>query len=471
MIPRNLLYTNKRSSAYARNFSTHIQPLNGSGNYLDGQTIIINIPTAQNLVMAGSESLLKFDLTVTNGAGANAYARLDRAGAHGCIQRLRLYHGSQLLEDIDNYGNLVGMLMSLQQSGDSAKGKLNIMAGLTRDAFCDVTDSTVADAGTLLTKIQGATNQVFTINSGERLIDDGQTTQFADIAAAGDTLTRTYTINLLSIIGSLSDKYIPLFAMTSAPLRLELQLVSSPAKFICSELALSSFKVNNCEFIAQFMELGSEAMNIINNSAPGGRLEWVVPAWRNYVYNATLANASTQVSIPVPAKFNSLKSLFMTQRENADGSITYFPMGSCHYNLASYTLRLGSKVVPSKAPETVPEFFIEAIKAIGSVSDINHEPNIDLGDYDVDVPTVNAETENYVDDTASSEAFFVGMDLETYSNADKDSIYSGYNTSNDDVFWHCTYNANATTPSVRFDTYAMYDAVMVCEAGVAYVQF
>lgn len=471
MIPKNLRYQNKRSSAFARNFSTYIQPQN-AGDYSDGQTIIFNIPTNQNLCLAGSESVLKFDLTVKNDAAVNAYVRLDRAGAHGVIQRLRLYHGSQLLEDLDNYGNLVGALMSVQQSGDAAKGKMNILAGLNEESFCGVTDATVTNDATLLTKIQGATNQVFAINSGERLIDSAQTNQFHNIQANGDTLTRTYCINLMSIVGSLSDKYIPLFAMTSAPLRLELQLASSPSKFLCSKVALKSFKVNNCEFVAQFMELGAEAMNIINTSiGPNNKLEWVVPSWRNYVYNATLANAATQVSIPVPAKFDSLKSLFMTQREKADGAVTFFPLGSCHYNLSSYTLRLGSKVVPSKAPETIPEFFCELLKAIGSVSDLNHEPNIDIGDYDVATPVANAETAAYVAISSGSESFIVGMDLETYSNADKDAIYSGYNTSNSDVFWHMNFGANATTPNVRFDSYALYDQVITAEAGVAYASY
>ena len=43
---------------------------------------------------------------------------------------MRVFHGSTLLRDIDNYNNLVGMLMALQQSGDSAKGKMNILAGI-----------------------------------------------------------------------------------------------------------------------------------------------------------------------------------------------------------------------------------------------------------------------------------------------------------------------------------------------------
>ena len=164
--------------------------------------------------------------------------------------------------------------MSLQQSGDAAKGKMNVMCGLNEEYFTNTTSK-----------------ETVSIISGERL------SGFATVAQNASTAKRTYTINLLSILGSLSDKYIPLFAMSSAPLRLELQLVSHASKFVCGEKVLAdspnSFTVSNCEFIGNFMELGSEAMNIISNSIPNGRLEWVVPSWRNYVYNAALADATT----------------------------------------------------------------------------------------------------------------------------------------------------------------------------------
>ena len=103
MIPRNLKFNNKKASAYAQNFTTHIQPQNGQGDYAAGETITVNIPTAQNLVMSGADSFLKFNLTVKSGAADNAYVRLDKAGAHGVIHRLQLYHGSQLLKDLENY--------------------------------------------------------------------------------------------------------------------------------------------------------------------------------------------------------------------------------------------------------------------------------------------------------------------------------------------------------------------------------
>jgi hypothetical protein len=131
MLPTNLKYMNKLESAYAKSYTTNIQPQNGMSGYTQGQTIIINIPTASNLVMASSESVLKFDLEVTSGAADNKYIRLDKCGAH-LFQRLRLYHGSNLLEDLDNYSNLVGQLIPLMK-GNACTSKDSILSGFTNE--------------------------------------------------------------------------------------------------------------------------------------------------------------------------------------------------------------------------------------------------------------------------------------------------------------------------------------------------
>ena len=39
--------------------------------------------------------------------------------------------------------------------------------------------------------------------------------------------------------------------------------------------------------------------------------------YRNYQYTAALANAVTTVTMPIPAKFASLKSIFVTARDNS----------------------------------------------------------------------------------------------------------------------------------------------------------
>jgi hypothetical protein len=75
MLPKNLNYGSKVESASARSYRTNIQPQNGTGPYNAGDTIIINIPTRNNLVYVPCESYLKFKLTVTAGGSDVAYAR------------------------------------------------------------------------------------------------------------------------------------------------------------------------------------------------------------------------------------------------------------------------------------------------------------------------------------------------------------------------------------------------------------
>ena len=468
MLPSNLKYQNKLESAYARSYTTHIQPQNGMSGYKKGQTIMINIPTSPNQVMASTESVLKFDLTVTNGGTASAYARLDKCGAHGIIQRLRVIHGSNTIEDLDNYGNIVSQLTALQKSS-GCNGKDSILQGFSSDKFCDVQDGT----NTTTKK-----NQVMPIIAGERLHDDGAANEFeaieaydATVGGSGKTKTRTYCINLLSIVGSLSEKYLPLFAMTGAPLRLELQLVSDPAKFCCSEKTMTDFTVDNVEFVAQMMELGDSAMSVVNSSVGNAPLQWVVPQYRNYVGNFVVGTGPTQVSLPIPAKFNSLKSLFLTLRTKSEGADTFFPHASCMHSLSEYTLRLGSKVIPSKAPANASEMFVELLKSIGSVSDINHECMIDLKNYQVPISVANAENAVCIKETSSSSSFMVGVDLETYSNSDKSAIYAGWNSSTEDIFFQLAFSGLAGATSVRSDTYALLDAVIVCENGVASVRY
>ena len=82
-LPKNCLYTNKINSSYARNYMSVIQPQNGNDAVL-GDTIIFNIPTGNNLVMSGADTVLKFDLTIkaaaTSGNAANTIS-YNKAGA------------------------------------------------------------------------------------------------------------------------------------------------------------------------------------------------------------------------------------------------------------------------------------------------------------------------------------------------------------------------------------------------------
>ena len=450
-LPKNVLYQNSIESSFARNYNNNIAPQNGMGPYGVGETIIINIPTGRNLVMSGADSLLKIGLSVKNSTNGCNFIRLDKAGIYSIFQRIRVFHGSTLLSDIDNINNLVAMLMCLQQSGDSAKGKMSILAGIESKY---VTTDAVSDL---------AYSEVMSLITGEKLNN-------SVLNAGNDTTERIFTIPIMNFL-SYSDKYIPLFAMTGAPLRIEIQLIDSVKKGICCELEPTSMSVTNVEYICNFMEISDSGMEKIYSSIGGGPLKWVVQDYRNYAYSGNVA-PNAELSIPLPAKYNSLRSLFTSMRAFNSGAITYFPLDSNHFGLESYTFRLGSKTVPTKAPGSISEFFGELVRAIGSVSDLNHEPNINVISYNVQASSGNNETAAKATENSSGSSFYLGLDLESYSSSGMDSVYQGYNSSTDDIFFSPKFSSGASTISpARFDTYAYFDQVIIIENGFASVQF
>lgn len=501
MLPKNLKYGSKVESAVARSFRTNIAPQNGTGPYGLGDTIIINIPTRANLVLATTESYLKFKCALTNNNATTATSfRLDSCGIHSVIQRIRVWSGSNLLEDIDSYGMLAKMMFDLQVATDSVYGKYNATTG-TRNDLVTITPAAAALAGV----------SCFQSNSGElvglqavatqQVVSPATVVVPAAAVPAAATVSDVYCINLISLVGSLcSSNYLPLFACTSAPIRVEIQLVGA-VQNMCAQSVITtpaSLAITNCEYVAQFIELGDEAMRGVYGALGGEPMQLVMPEYRNYQYNAQLiSGTSTQINMPIPAKFSSLKSLLIACRDKGTGQAAYFPSSSVSQGISQYQFRLGSQVVPSKPPDTLQEMFEEVVKAVASISDLYHEPSIEKFSYQLynSVNVLNgtgavqplASNANYtvsVDSAtsisnANSGSFYVGLDLENYCAASKDGIFSGYNSNTDDIFWVPTFSQVGITaggittsnPQMRFDAFACFDQVLIFQDGTAFVKF
>ena len=266
--------------------------------------------------------------------------------------------------------------------------------------------------------------------------------------------------------------------MTSAPLRVEIQLVDNLYKalnYLADAGTAPSYTLSNVEYVGNFLELGDPAIAMIKDSLGGQPLQFVVPDYRNYVYNYALTNGSAaSLAMPIAAKFSSLKAIFITVRDQSTGGVSYFPYSSCSRDILDYQFRIGANVFPPKSPNTLPEMFAEVLKAIGSISDINQQPSIEKSSYSL-VSSLNTAA---LLDTATSVSyqqsgsFYIGIDLESYANADKSSLFSGYNTNTEDIYAIINYNVQTgATCNARFDAFANFDCVVICENNTAYVKF
>jgi hypothetical protein len=301
---------------------------------------------------------------------------------------------------------------------------------------------------------------IYQVNSGE----------YYPLAGNGST-TRYFCLNLISLLGTLSPaQYIPLFAMTSAPLRLEIVLVTNINQAIASTSPITSITLNNAEYIANFIKLSDNAMSMIYGSLGGEPLQFSVPDYSNHQYTYTTIgqNSNAQINFPIPAKYSSLKSLFCTIRDQGIGTDTYLPFSCITGGITSYYFRVGSQIMPTKAPDNLPEMFSELLKAMGSMSDLNYHPSIEKTSYETASSTA-LTTANYW--SVSSGSFYIGIDLENYVSASKDSIFAGYNSNTDDIFAviNLTPTVGALTP--RFDAFANFDSVLIFENGTCYRKF
>ena len=390
--------------------------------------------------MSGADTMLKFDLTLkgrVGGVHALNTIKLNKCGAYGCFQRLRIFHSGALLSDIDNYSNLMDIIFPVQQSSDALVGKYRILAG---------TDYT-----------------------------GGASFNVAELAAETE-LTISYCIPLLSIL-TWTNNYVPLFAMTGSPIRIELQVVSN-VNMLCKSLnqvlvPAAKSLLSKIELVCNMIELSDTGMNIIKQSIGNGPLQLVTQDYKNYGNNVSLPNAVTSVNIPVPAKFNSLNSLFFSFRMNSAGVATFQALESNKFKLEEYFLRVGSRTMPVKPPNTSAEFYSELLRGFGTVTDVNQECSISIEQYTKDIPVAIAAGEA----SQQTGGFYIGVDLESYSNTSNDTIYSGTNTSTDDIFGVFRFgaqtlaNGNAATYNVRIDSYALYDQLVLIQNGNCTVNY
>jgi hypothetical protein len=440
-LPSKLLYNNKINASYARNYNSVIQAQN-TQNYGLGQTAIFNIPCMRNQVLSGADTMLSLRLRMANGGTANNDIYLNKGGIASAIQRLRIFSGSQLLCDIDNYGNLINLLTPWQNSMDHVSGKLALLQGCS-------------------------------IGRGLQLLN-------TDTNAIGAEIDLNFCFPLLSIL-SLTDNYVPLWAMASnGPLRVELQFVDSLNKFVGAQTAVATSAVaganglfSDCKLVANFVELSDSAMAIIENSLEGKPVQWVCQSYANYVFTTTLTTATTQVSVPIPAKYNSLKALYLTMRSTDSGAVTRYSDDFCKYFLSQYTTRIGSRVIPAEPPTTVSQFASEMERALGSASSRISPASYYSFQITRDEPTtITAATVAGSNNIAAfSGAFALGIETESYSSAPMGSVYQGLNTSTDDIFWQGTFGAQPANTVVRFDAYASFDQLISIDNGQVSVQY
>ena len=111
-LPQSLKYVNQPTMPQATRIQHTLKPVNGS-SFNPNDLVRFNIPCRKGLYLINDECYAR--ITLTNSTGFAL--RLD-GGIFSVLDRLQVFHGSNLLEDIQQYGALYSLLLDTTLSGD-----------------------------------------------------------------------------------------------------------------------------------------------------------------------------------------------------------------------------------------------------------------------------------------------------------------------------------------------------------------
>ncbi len=438
-ITSDLNYSIKPSAVRSRSYRASVLPTNKTV-FNPTDTCIIYIPGGRrNTYLDCGQTYMRY--TIKNTDGANS-CKLDNNGA--CvINRIDVFHGSNLLETIQGYNILANYILDMQASESQRKGLSNIYGF---DASGDR---------------QGAT------------------------LAAGASLTVCMPI-FSGVCGVLLDKALPI-GMLSDDIRLEITFETS-ALAVCSITAATSFQITDFQLELSIMELSDEGESMVRQVAsPDAPVFLHGSSWRHYV--STLASGTVGgYSTLVPARFASLKQLALIPRSSTQvSSALSYSIGSrVNPNIDYYWWRVGSSIIPSKAvylenagnTAGFGEGYAELLKSWHALNTVANSTCI-ADEYNVgDVALANtpvagmAGQANNLAANSYKNGFVIAQELESFAQRD-DVMLSGMNTLSSQVFFECNIgNATGAGPTSAYtlDFYAWYDHILVLENGLLSVK-
>lgn len=412
VISDGFMYEPKGVAVDGRGIRQNVPPYNAS-TFAGGSTMLFNIPCSRpNHFLNGRQTVLKFDITNTD-ATAGDDISLDYV-ADSLIQSLTLYHGSNQLENLREYG----VLSVLQKDLQGTPNKQRLLEG--------------QHASTARTGLA---------------IDDGS-----------DVLTVCLALNS-GLIGKSAPKYLPSFAMTGGDLRLEIELASN-TNGVVHAVNEAVWSISNVELLLEYGELTPSATESIMRAYPD-----FVFNFDTFENSAQTVASATQAQVLIPARYSRLKTLYSTfrntavinvaaaktvsNRSNPSMSSWYYSVGGVHYPPTAVS---STAAGDGQGGLNDCESFCELTKAYHGLGD-RHDVQINLAEFN---QTYGAVT----DDAAHA----IGMDLEWLTNKSHSAI-SGIDTKTLNTYLIASW-ASAPGYTQQIDTFAQFDAVAFLRSGV-----
>ena len=426
----DLHYSLKPSAVRSRSYRASILPTNKS-TFSAGDTGIFYIPAGRRgTYLDQDQSYIRMTIQVNV-----EDAWLD-ASANCVINRLDVFHGSNLLESIIGYNLLSTYILDLQSAPSQRVGLSNLYG------FDDAGD-----------------------RQGKKLL-------------FGTTKAITVCLPIFSgVVGCLCDKMLPLSKLND-DIRLEFTFESN-ANALYSAGGTATYTILDAQLELAIVELSDEGESMVNESLnPNSPIYLHGSSWRRYT--SSLPRSTGSYSTLVPARFASLKQLVMLPRRSSDQVAASYAISSrVNPFISSYFWRIGASQIPNKPvvlensanTGSYAEGYAELLKSWHGLHTVDNSCALGL-QYNI-APSAIAGTQvaqaSAVGGNAYKNGFVIAQELESFANR-TDVLLSGLNTLSSQVFFEATISTDPAT-TFTLDFFGWYDHILVIENGIMSVRF
>jgi len=501
----------KPSAPKSRSYRINIAPIN-KNTFTPLDQIVFELPSGRRGTwLDQSQSYLKFSVqfastaavssagVVTNNFNTGNTGIYLENSAYSFFQRLDIYHASNLLESINEYGQLANFLIdtSLTQSDK---------AGLSTLIGCNGVHNMVTSVNVGAPTANSALNGNITVLQmpGDR---SGQSVTSVTIASGISTaIPYTFSLPLLSgVIGVNASKMLPVGKLSS-PLRVELYLSSNDdAIYYGTSAAGAQWQIVNVEFCACYVELNDDNLDL--QLAPDQSEYISTTTYRQSSSNLPAAT-SGEYTVLLPFRAASINSLyarfrsFASAEQGVNASAAYRKSSSINPNFSSVYFRVGSSIYPNKPIYLIngsivgsgSEAYAELLKSFHALSSSIGNSALPYSSYNVaataglgwarnfipiaknqTTPAAAANAYGIATVDTHANAFAIGLELQSFSNRN-DTILSGISTLNTQIYFTATIASGLLaggtgTYNYTCDYFAGMDMILVLQNGVLSAKF
>ena len=414
VLPKELRYNDSlpQLPSGAQSLEQYLSPVNGNQFSCKTAGTIIQFDLPQRGFLVPSSMYIKYHYKVTDGTSNNSIIR--GCPVYACMQKMETIFGSQTVESISNYNQVMHMYTNLTMDVAQKYGVQNAYGYLNNSAT-----PSLESAG--------------------------------DCRTCGNNEDGSFAAPIFNIL-SQAENYVPLGMMPNVRVQITLDSIANIFNQAVSTQIPTEFLLTQVELCFTILDFGEQVMNICRNM---GEKLYIKSQSFTASTNNIAANAVGTIELVYSQRLASIKSLFLMSPCGAAVATSVNGIFDSYdiTNGGSYQFSIAGKYYPPKpidCGQNKTSAYMELKKAVGSLWSNNNSFSINSYEFNM-VPATTTTS-------AAPGKFIVGVNTELLPQS-SNVLLTGTSTQNSPITVRL-YIATASTVTLSPTLVCLYDALI-----------